>query len=571
MGIGFPYFVLTTTNPLLQGWIARSKKQTNPFRLFAVSSTGSLLGLLSYPLLIEPLFSVRTQVLIWSVAYFLFCLLCIPLIRLQMVRRVDDGVDISRTEKRTLIGKTSILFAGCGSALLCAITNHLTQNIAPIPLLWVLPLAVYLCSYIVSFYDRLLPSRESLIEVAVVALVAMAYGLTSQFENTSLYLLVSIYVLGLFVCCLFCHAELARQKPAADGLTSYYLMISLGGFLGGFCVCVLAPLLFNSFLELPILLCICAGLVFFALFFEVRGQTCATRKSARLRLLGIFVVGYSLTIAHIVNESLSRAKVLERNFYGSLRVVEARESLPTGTRVVARTLQNGSIDHGVQFLEATRRRTPTSYYGAKSGVGIALQTLALRGSLRVGIVGLGVGTLAAYGRAGDFYRFYEINPLVVDLAKREFTFLSDSHATIKITLGDARHMLESEPSQEFDLLAVDAFSGDAVPVHLLTREAFLLYVRHLKPSGVLAIHTSNRYLDLQSVVLGVAESLGLQSRLVHDKDDPPNRIYASDWILVAKQNVPLRALSNARDALAQGSTKRIVWTDDFSSLMSALY
>ncbi|MFI5071602.1 MAG: spermidine synthase [Terriglobales bacterium] len=577
--VGLPYFSLATTNPLIQSWFSDAMGGATPYRLFAISNAGSLLGLFSYPLVVEPLLSLRHQVQIWSAAYLLFCLLWVPLIFLRITRLGGKKASFVIEVKGPLVARAIwVALAACSSALLCAVTNHLTQDVAPIPMLCIVPLGVYLFSFILCFRKQLQVSRRWLLELLIVALVAMAYGLTSRFENESLSILLPIYIIGLFICCVFCHAELARRKPVPAQLTSFYLMIALGGLLGGVFVGVVAPLLFNSHLELPITI----GFVSVVGICALRDDAADVSHRARWRLrwvaITLLAIGFNVILIFIVWQNLSGAKVLARNFYGCLRVVDqrVRPSSDIGKRGntasydATRKLQNGSIDHGIQFLSSELRRVPTSYYGVNSGIGVALRSLGRHGSLRVGVVGLGAGTLAAYGRPGDFYRFYEINPLVANLAKSEFTFLSDSEAKVEIVLGDARLVLEKQAPQAFDLLAIDAFSGDAIPLHLLTREAFSLYRSHLKSRGILAVHISNIYLDLQSVVFGTTDSMDLRSVLIHDKDDPQNHIYASDWILITDNQDSFDDPAIQKAVAQKLNPKRLVWTDDFSNLLRVL-
>ncbi|MGH9658828.1 MAG: fused MFS/spermidine synthase, partial [Bryobacteraceae bacterium] len=412
--------------------------------------------------------------------------------------------------------------AAVPSLLLLAVTNHLCQNVAAIPFLWVLPLALYLLTFILCFdrpiwHDRrvsywLLPGGLGLIHLGLLKVPATA----------SLPILIPVFGAGFFLCCMFCHGELARRKPDPRHLTAFYLMISLGGALGALFAGFGAPTMFRGYFELPLAASAC-GIVALFLIYGKHWLTDIVWVSIGVGL----VVAATVEIRAFVLTS----RVMMRNFYGGVRTVdqERRELKPPGS---VRMMVHGVTNHGAQILDEGRRRAPTAYYGAGSGVEIALRHVR-RSTMRAGFVGLGAGTLAVYGRKGDVFRFYEINPQVKFLADTEFTFLRDSDAAIEVVLGDARLSLEREAPNGYDLLVVDAFSGDSVPVHLLTREAFAVYFRHLKPDGVLALHVSNDYLDLAPVVRRLADESGKTSRYVVTEDDPSREIGTSMWMLVA--------------------------------------
>ena len=324
------------------------------------------------------------------------------------------------------------------------------------------------------------------------ALTVMAYYYWAPHLARNLKPTLAIFLMGLFVCCMVGHGELSARKPHPRYLTGFYCMVGLGGAVGGLLVAILAPIIFSGYFELPIGLS-AFGLLILALTFRI---------SWRMRVLWTVVCVFLMLSAFNYIDAFTKETLMaKRNFYGSIRVEEF-PAVEEGDTV--RTLIHGTIDHGRQFLSSQRRRQPTTYYGHQSGIGLTLDNMG-PSPVRVGVIGLGTGTLAAYGRPGDYYCFYEINPLVVEVARNYFTFLSDSRAEVKIVLGDGRLSLDGEPPQEFDVLALDAFSGDAIPVHLLSREAFQLYFRHLKPEGVLALHVTNRSLDLPPVVQKTAQ------------------------------------------------------------------
>jgi len=565
--VGLPYFLLSTSSPLLQAWYAVAEKDARPYRFFALSNAGSMLALVTYPALIEPFFATRRQGMGWSVAFAGFCALCATLAfapKSQAARhdRADGPPRPPWTDQALWVALTA-----CASTLLLAITNHLSQNVAPIPFLWILPLSLYLLSFILCFSGKGWYRRNLFLRFLAVAVGGMAYAVSSQFSNLPLSVLIPLYSAGLFICCMVCHGELARLKPAPEYLTSFYLMCAVGGAAGGIFAGLLAPHLFRSYLELPIGLGACAVLVLVVLRHDASSMFYKVRWNPAwlvLVLLTVVVIG-ALVVE--TRKNAEDARVMVRNFYGCLKVVE----YDSDTEDAERTLVNGTIEHGEQFLSAKRRRQPTAYYGPQSGVGLALRWAGHQGGLRVGVIGLGVGTLAAYGRSGDHYAFYEINPLGIELANSEFSFLRDSAAQVEIMPGDARLSLERQPVQGFDVLVVDAFAGDSIPVHLLTREAFILYFHHLKPGGVLAVHVSNRYLNLKPVVARVTQSFAKQAIAIDSAKDEKNAILVASWVLVSdrREFFEQPEIKKAGMPIAVPTGLRL-WTDDYSSLLGVL-
>jgi SAM-dependent methyltransferase len=570
--VGLPYLLLSTTSPLLQAWYVRTFRGAMPYRLFALSNAGSMIALLSYPVAVEPFFAVRLQAQVWSGAFLVFCLLCAA-VALRSRKDEPARADEPKAEpgKKPGLGIQVLwaALAACASTLLLAVTNHLTQNVAAIPFLWVLPLSLYLLSFILCFSGDGRYRRSAYLPLLAAALCGMSFLLSEGQETAKLRVLIPVFSGGLFVCCMVCHGELADVKPHPRHLTSYYLMISLGGAVGGFFVGVVAPYGFRGYYELPAGIAACAALSLVVLFRLPRPSSRLSRlRTAGLLLATIYTVGLAGVLAWQVRETTRGARVLARNFYGVLRVSDSGDALESGAM---RTLVHGTITHGRQFLAPGRRRQPTTYYGPKSGVGLALKDGGPGTQRRVGVIGLGAGTIAAYGRPGDTYRFYEINPLVVRLADTEFSYLRDCEAKVDIVAGDARLSLESEPPQDFDVLAVDAFSGDSIPVHLLTREAFDLYFRHLKDGGILAVHVSNKYLDLKPVVQLAAETARKEAVAVDTEDDEENGVYGSNWILVSGDRHRLGgpSLSKAGKPLFPIEGVRL-WTDDYSNLFRIL-
>jgi SAM-dependent methyltransferase len=545
--IGLPYLLLSATSPLIQRWYSRSNGASQPYRLFSLSNFASLLALVSYPIFIEPRISTHVQMNAWSVLFVCFVGLCA-----SSAWKSRDGQEIIRAEGDATRPRVIWLaLAACGSMLLLAITNHLCQNVAPVPLLWVLPLALYLLTFVIAFHQRAWYPRTVLMRLLAVALASLGYLLydTDVIEVVQLGVPVSCF--ALFVGCLFCHSELNRLRPEARHLTSFYLMISLGGALGAVLVGLVAPRVFNGIYELP------AALVLSAILAAV--LTWREGWSARV-LWGGVSAALAFGMAMYVRTYEANSLVLMRNFYGALRV---KQSPGIGPRQ-QRSLYHGSVRHGAQFIQLPMRLQPTTYYGVNSGVGIALRSCC-EGPKRVGVIGLGAGTVAAYGAAGDYFRFYEINPQVVHLANVLFSYLRESKARSDIVLGDARLSLENESPQQFDVLVIDAFSGDAIPVHLLTKEAMAQYLHHLKPDGILAFHTSNQYLRLEPAVQQLADAYGYPARLVASDGNDDQLVSRAEWVLATRRHdfLPERKIIEIPAGLKP-------WTDDYNNLFQIL-
>jgi hypothetical protein len=400
-----------------------------------------------------------------------------------------------------------------------------------------------------------------------VAVAAMTWASASD-PRLGLPLEISIYATSLFICCMICHGELAALKPPAERLTAFYLSVSAGGVAGGFFVAVLAPRLFSDLVELPIAL---TGTALLSLVAASRGHgERGSGSSAALAIAAALAAVLALALYVQMRRLEREYRLLARNFYGTVKVKEERgDGDPAGPR---RVLIHGSIMHGVQLIGGDRRRAGTAYYGARTGIGIALREWGPNRRRRIGVIGLGAGTLATYGRDGDSFRFYEINPLVAEIARRDFSFLADSPARIDVVVEDARLALEQESDQGFDLLAIDAFSSDSVPTHLLTLQAFELYFRHIKPDGVLAFHVSNRYLDLAALVGATARATGRQWLWVRTSEEPRNGVFPADWAFVTNNqeflDIPdLRRAAAEPDPSWQAVTP---WTDASSSLFMIL-
>jgi hypothetical protein len=613
--IGLPYFLLSSTSPLLQAWFVRRTGAKFPYRLFALSNFGSMLGLISFPFLVEPNLTSRQQAWGWSAIYVAFVLLCgsAALISSAKPASPEDAVEPNEdaAEPVPVRGATPLIatldpptprpdwrelvlwvsLAACASVLLVSITNHLSQNVAPIPLLWVIPLALYLFSFILCFesdkiYQRWLfvpllaiflggyvPSGwhtfDMPLEVQLfgyhIRLAGMAYNMFADSGNTHIKIIIPLFAAGLFIACMVCHGELAKRKPAAQHLTLFYLMVSLGGALGGAVVALIAPHVFRSYWELPLGMIACAILTVIALW-EVDIPRIGPWP---LRLA--LCIGLGALSGYLVRHEFEKERgyrLIVRNFYGVLQVSDDDPDT-----YALRNLTHGTINHGSQLLNPELRYTTTSYYGETSGVGRSIRAIHDRGAARIGSIGLGAGVLSNYGRPGDYLRIFEINPLVPGIAQTQFSFYPHSAASDKnIVMGDARLSLERMEPQNFDILSVDAFSSDAIPIHLLTREALALYFRHLKPDGILALHISNRYLDLAPVCAAGAAYFHKEARTVSDDGEGGSYLSSSTWVLVTShpQWFDSSAFTGADITPTPLKTGFRPWTDDYSNIVQIL-
>jgi hypothetical protein len=569
--LGLPFFGLSATAPLLQHWFSLTEK-TSPFRLYALSNAGSQLALLSYPVVIETFFTRTTQVLLWRAGLGVFAMSC-AWAGVRVWKAAPGPGSEVRSEK--VPGPVTgdkvlwVLLPACGSLLLAAVTNKICQDLAPLALLWVLPLSIYLLSFILCFNSSPCYDRRWFGPMLLVSLITMSLTLSGALP-LSTRAQVPVFLVGLFVCCMVCHGEVFRVRPHPSHLASFYLLLSAGGALGGAFVAVIAPRIFNDYFELHWGLMLCAGLFLVALGRE---------RGARLRFawpgvaLGgggaaLGVLAFILWGAFHQNEQIR--VYASRNFYGVLNVYR-HESKDAAMSLIE--LVHGHVAHGVQFLQPDRARIPTLYYTPASGVGRAFAILAARGTRRIGVVGLGAGTVAAYARPADHIVFYEINDEVEKIAKTFFTFLKTCAGRVEIVPGDGRLSLENEPSQNFDLLVLDAFNSDSIPVHLLTREAFATYRRHTKTNGLIAVHVSNMSLNLEPVVFNLAREFGYGGEVVEQHiSNETEEVLPSTWILLSQT-------SDSTNALDLGAAERTrpltsfnvpLWTDDFNALFPVM-
>ena len=574
--IGLPFLLVSSTSPLLQAWYAAVKPGASAYRLYALSNLGSFLGLICFPVLVEPRLATRVQAWGWSGAYVVFVLLSAT-VALYAWKHRDSSVERALSTKALEVAAKPglgiqtlwIALAACGAALMMATTSYLTQNFAPIPLLWVLPLGIYLLSFVLCFEMERIYQRLVWMPAMLAGLGGMAYMMFDKGGTTNLNHSIPTMLGGLFCCCMVCHGELSRHKPATRFLTFFYLLTSAGGVLGGFLVAIVAPHAFKTYVELPVFMLICSALAFIIVWRKTVRRGWLIKWLVRIALIACVVAlaGYMGVHKHRMD---SHYQLQTRNFYGVLQVQDVETGTDDGR---VRSLFHGTIEHGAQLLDPEFRHEPTLYYLRTSGAGLAMRLINGRSrNVHVGAIGLGAGVLASYCRIGDVYRFYEINPEVVRIASSEFTFLRDCHGQLDVQLGDARLTLESEPPQDFDLLVVDAFSGDAIPIHLLTREAVMEYFRHLNSDGILAIHVSNKYLDLVPIVAAIAANLGKAAIAVYDTGDGGKYPSASDWVLVtSKKEIFEDPIFDAESVEDIEVNPRIrMWTDDYSNVFQIM-
>jgi len=559
--VGLPYFLLASTSPLLQAWFSRARPGENPYRLFAISNLASLLALIGYPFVVEPFLGGVQQVHVWSWLFATFALACAAMAWMTPRQIIETKVAEGASEERSP-WVLWLALSATGSVLLLAVTNHLTQNVAAVPLLWLAPLTLYLLTFIIAFEGKGWYQLEWLWAILLALIGAMGWLLVDSDFDFDLVVQLAVFLPGMFIGCLFCHGELYKLRPAPARLTAFYLAVSLGGAIGGLLVAVVAPLVFNGYYELGVALVVLATLA--ALRLATIGRIPAFVSLALLLAIAASAAYDSFRYHRDV-------RVATRSFYGVLRVKEYGRP---GEESHMRRLVHGAIMHGEQYLHDKFRRQLTTYYHEDSGIGAAIRSLPEDRPARVGVIGLGTGTIAAYGRKGDVYRFYDIDARVMDLARTQFTYLGDSAAKIELALGDARLTLEREQPQNFDVLAVDAFSSDAIPVHLITREALGTYLRHMKPDGIVAFHVSNRFLDLIPVVARLAKEQGAHAVLVRDDPDEEedHRRSRSDWVLVSRDPAALQreAMVEREATEAEDRPEWRTWTDDYSNLIQIL-
>jgi len=562
--IGLPYFMLSTTGPLIQSWVSKIKVNESVYRLFSLSNLASLISLICYPFIIEPNFSINNQAYLWSVGYIFFVVLCICS-GVYYLKKMKGEDGIGKVEKNSPSVHETISFErhliwltlpALASWLLVAVTNHITQNVASIPFLWILPLSLYLLTFVLCFESNRWYRRSIFLPITALFIMLCSYGLHDSDVGLEIKVAIPVYAIGMFLMCMVLHGELAILKPSTFYLTRFYLMLSIGGALGGGFVALVAPKIFPAYYELGLSF-ILIGLLLAYLF---KKEFTKSLASLALALFSTVFLGIQIV------DDLSSARIVQRNFYGTLNTVDVYDP---ELKDVTRQIYHGSIKHGEQYLGDHLSKEPTSYYGRSSGVGIAIEATR-NPNHRVGVIGLGAGTLAVYGQKGDLYRMYEINPAIISVANTEFSYLSNSRAKIDLILGDARLMLEKEKPQSFDLLVIDAFSGDSVPAHLLTIEAMNVYLRHMNESGIIAYHVTNRFLDLPPLIKELAKHLDLHSVLISDKNDNP-LLRDTDWVLVSRSINLLNQESIRNRTTDIKNVKGLQpWSDNFNNLFTIL-
>lgn len=568
--IGLPYFVLSATGPLMQNWFHRTNPTASPYRLYSLSNAGSLLALISYPFLIEPAFSRATQANIWSWslgAFAIFAGVCA--VRLwksnPLKNRQMSEANLSKQSPKLGTRLLWLALPAGASVELLAVTNKICQDVAVIPFLWILPLCIYLLSFIICFHHERWYVRPVFLGVFILSIIAVAFVRAWNVDLSVIQQIV-MYSAVLFACCMVCHGELYRLRPAPQRLTGYYLMIATGGAIGGVFVAVIAPLVFNTYLELHL------GLLACCLFVLLADEKSVLRRGSRRWVwTGLIVaVGVVAVFAEGHRGDANKIAVSNtRNFFGVLTVWENDRADPAMHRYV---LQHGTTFHGLQFVDPGKHSQPVAYFGKNSGAGLAIRFFRRKENRHIGVVGLGVGTIAAYGKKGDRIRFYEINPDVERIARTRFSYLNDCQADVDVIMGDARLSMEAEPAQNFDLLILDAFSSDAVPVHLLTVEAFEIFLRHLKSDGVIAMHVSTVHLDLQSVIWKMARHLNLKTAWIQNDEDEAEGIFASDWIILTRDGsfINQKAIQASATAPRSDFDRIDLWTDEHINLFQIL-
>ena len=573
--LGLPYLVLSATGPLLQAWFSKANPGVSPYRLYALSNVGSLLALLIYPFYLEPQLSRQAQADGWSWGLAIYAGLTAWCGLKVWKSAAADGETAKQAEAEApaSAGRKLLWFAlpACGVMLLLAITNKLCQDIAVVPFLWVLPLSLYLLSFIISFDSPRWYHRAFWIPLLAVLLGLVVQNLYKAESHPDITPLATLYLGTLFVACMVCHGEVYRLRPGASRLTGFYLSLSAGGAAGGLFVALVAPFVFPDYFELHLALFLTAALVLVVL----RQDSTLPLREGRARwawavpFVALTALGYGL--ADVATTSLRGSLSTTRGFYGVLKVND-NDAGNEGLHHL--TLQHGATIHGLQYVDPEKRTDPSSYYTSTSGIGRLLRAHKPGGGRRVGAIGLGCGTLAAWGRAGDTFRFYEINHDVAHLATSTFTYLKDSKAKTELVMGDARLSMEREADQQYDVIVLDAFSSDAIPVHLLTLEAFDHYQRHLKPDGAIVVHVSNRYLDLHPVVYRIADKIGFPAITIDDNDTAYEDagFYGSDWIIMTRNEVLLQQplLRDVTKETVEFPARIMYWTDERSDLLSIL-
>lgn len=563
--VGLPYFLLSATGPLLQTWFSRTKPGVSPYRLYALSNGGSLIALLSYPFAFEPAFDIARQGQLWSWGFIAFAVCCAACAIANAVSKTD-AVAANEVRSEPEMEPVAparadwllwIVLPMTACVLLIAGTNQICQEVAVIPFLWVVPLALYLLSFILTFDSSRWYRRALWYGGLIVSAAASVWLMLSGGQAPMVQQLAANFTM-LFCGCMVCHGELVRMKPHPRYLTSFYLCLSAGGAFGGMFVGLIAPRLLAGYFEWHLTILVTCVLPLVVFLRDAGSRLHRGRSPWAWTVLVSAVAMLSIGLVTHLRKITEHRSDATRNFFGVLKIEKYSDRV---------SMLHGGVMHGNQWTDPERRRLGTTYYSQDSGIGLILKQCRPDRPLKVGLVGLGAGTSAVYGQPGDHFRFYEINPEVVRFAKKHFTYLSDCRAKVDVVLGDARLQLEQEPPQEYDVLVLDAFSGDGVPVHLLTSEAFDLYRRHLRPNGVIAAHVSNRHLDLRPVLRAQAERLNHQALTVRC-DQGENSIF-NLWVLMSN-DLTLLSRAEIRKRRTVDDGRKVLWTDTRSDLMAIL-
>jgi SAM-dependent methyltransferase/lipoprotein signal peptidase len=613
--IGPLFFIVSAQAPLMQRWYALEGARGDPYPLYAASNLGSFAGLLSYPLLVEPLLTLEQQSLVWSAGYILLvmmvmaCALTVPAAAVEAIPKADGPAP----SWRRLLHWVAL--AAVPSGLMLSTTTHLTTDIVAVPLLWVLPLALYLLSFVIAFAHR--RGAANLVVAIAPLFLLVAGGFAFSGGSDHPFFTATLGLLLLFIIAVALHAEMYRRRPEPAHLTAFYLAMAVGGVIGGAFCAILAPTLFDWAYEHPLLIAAAAVLVpqtpfipwaqgmsaplrwllaagLLALSYAIdrnlgpfTGDGTALAGSVLISLVTLAFIGrrwvfaagllaLMLSYGGWTKLEESRAGVRTRSYFGVYTVTTRRDP-------PSRQLTHGTTLHGVQNLTPGGETEPTSYYARRSGVGHAIRSLPIfhGPNASIGIVGLGTGTLSCYAQPGQDWRFFEIDPAMVRIARnpRIFTFLSRCAPQARVILGDARLSIAREPAGKLDLLAVDAFSSDAIPIHLLTREALQVYRRALKPEGLLLIHISNRYLDLEPVLAAAAKRDGWHAAAYDyspELGEEGRNLSRSIWVAMTRDRDGLMMLriASAEDAHLWrpllGRPGFPGWTDDYASILPLL-
>ena len=594
--VGLPYLLLSTTGPLVQAWFARCYPNAKVYRLFALSNFASLISLLAYPPLIEPHIDMHSQAWLWSGIYMVYAVLIVVSAwhsnRHEVVQEMPhsanhDSVsnshkDIANSAHAAAENKAPtkqdytlwLLLATLGSLLLLSFTNHITQNIASVPFLWIVPLVLYLVTFILVFdvgssrgksgwY-----SRPLFMPVLFGLLLITTYGMFDGYSSTmNIYLALPLFCVLLFVACMFCHGELAALRPSAQYITQFYLCLSIGGAAGGLMVGLVAPVVFNSFVELPLALISCGLLASYVLWKAPTAGTSSQRNSSLILLSLVLTAAMGWLLW---KESISSEETLlqHRDFYGTLRVSESDNKMAPDSY---RDLYHGVISHGWEHTNESLRSKPVSYFGPGTGIARTITYYQQEEpSIRVGIIGLGIGILTSYGRENDSFRIYELVPAVIDIAKKYFWYLSGSKSKIDYFVGDGRLSLEREPSNQFHMLSVDAFSSDSIPMHLITVEALRGYKRQIREDGAIVYNVTNRLINLAPMVKLIAEQEGMQAILIANRPSEQD-LYRTDFVVVTNNQKLIASLKTAQDyTVIETNPKLKVWTDSYNNLFDVL-